>query len=218
MQALVFDCDGLLVDSEAAWKNALRNALTAHGVSLARHRAGAMIGGSVPEAVAFIERELGHSIDADQVGSEIYGSVLSSVSEGLSPMAGAIPLLNALQGTRPLAVASNGSRATVLASLQAADIPDVFQVVVALGPTTRPKPAPDLYLEACSLLHVEPPDAIAIEDSFRGATAAKLAGLRVVGVGSSDSLQDVCDLVVPTLLDDRLDDFLGVSVHHPRGG
>jgi HAD superfamily hydrolase (TIGR01509 family) len=211
VQAVIFDCDGVLVDSEAAWKKALRDALTAHGVALGRHQAGAMIGGSVPEAVTFMEGELGHSVDADQIGREIYASVLSSVAQGIAPMEGAITLLETLQGTRPLAVASNGSRETVLASLRAAGIPEVFDAVVALGPTTRPKPEPDLYLEACSSLGVAPSEAIAIEDSFRGATAAQLAGMTVVGVGSAPKLEEVCDLVVMTLLDVRLRTLLHVA-------
>lgn len=210
MRAVIFDCDGVLVDSEAAWKKALRDALSAHGVALGRHRAGAMIGGSVPEAIAFMERELGHALDADQIGREIYASVLSSVADGIAPMEGAIAVLESLQGTRPLAVASNGSRETVLASLRAARIPEVFDAVVALGPTTRPKPAPDLYLEASASLGVEPSESIAIEDSFRGATAARLAGMTVVGVGSAPQLEEVCDLVVSTLLDGRLLALLGI--------
>jgi HAD superfamily hydrolase (TIGR01509 family) len=212
LPAVVFDCDGVLVDSEAAWKKALREALAANGVPWGRHRAGAMIGGSVPEAVAFMENELGRSLDADQIGREIYGSVLATVSEGLSPMPGAIALVTSLQGTRPLAVASNGSRETVMACLRAAGIPDVFDAVVALGPMTRPKPAPDLYLESCARLEVEPSQAVALEDSFRGATAAQRAGLRVVGVGASDGLADVCDLVVASLEDFRLKDFLTKSI------
>jgi HAD superfamily hydrolase (TIGR01509 family) len=170
-----------------------------------------MIGGSVPEAVAFMEVELGHQVDADRIGREIYASVLSSVAEGIEPMQGAITLLEALQGTRPLAVASNGSRETVLASLRAAGIPDVFDALVALGPATRPKPAPDLYLEACSSLGVVPSEAIAIEDSLRGATAAHIAGLTVIGVGSAPRLEEVCDLVVMTLLDVSLLTLLGVA-------
>jgi HAD superfamily hydrolase (TIGR01509 family) len=208
VKAVVFDCDGVLVDSELAWTRALRETLTSYGVSLANDRSRAMIGGSVPEAVAFMEHELGHRVDAEQIGRAIYASVLSSVARGISPMAGAIDLVASLDGTRPLAVASNGSRETVLASLSVAGIPDVFDVIVALGATTRPKPAPDLYLDACSLLGVAPFEAVAIEDSFRGATAAKVAGMSVVGVGTAPRLKEASDLVIPDLTDPCLAELL----------
>jgi HAD superfamily hydrolase (TIGR01509 family) len=209
--AVVFDCDGVLVDTEAAWTRALREALTSHGVSLANYRAGTMIGGSVPEAVTFMERELGHKVNAGQVAREIYASVIASISEGITAMPGAIDLVASLKGTRPLAVASNGSRETVLASLRAAGIPEVFDAVVALGATTQPKPAPDLYLEACALLRVSPSGAVAIEDSFRGATAAKCAGMSVVGVGSAPGLAEVSDLLVATLDDPSLRALLNLA-------
>jgi HAD superfamily hydrolase (TIGR01509 family) len=211
VKAVVFDCDGVLVDSEAAWTHALRQALTRHGVSLAQHRAGNMIGGSVPEVVSFMEQALGHAVDADEIESEIYASVLANVKKGISAMEGAIDLVNSLSGTRPLGVASNGSIATVRASLDGAGIPDVFDVVAALGPATRPKPAPDLYLEACSSLGVETSDAIAIEDSYRGATAAKRAGMRVVGVGEAPRLEEASDLVIERLSDIRLAQMLEVA-------
>jgi HAD superfamily hydrolase (TIGR01509 family) len=181
------------------------------GVSWANYRHGTMVGGSVPEAVAFMENELGYAVDVEEIGGEIYASVQSIVAAGISPMVGAVELLNVLKGSRPLAVASNGSRETVLASLRAARIPNVFDVVVGLGATSRPKPAPDLYLEACRQLNVRPADAIAIEDSFRGATAAKLAGMRVVGVGTARRVEEVSDLVVTTLLEPDLLDLLGIT-------
>jgi HAD superfamily hydrolase (TIGR01509 family) len=209
VKAVVFDCDGVLVDSEAAWTRALRDVLVSHDVSLADVRAGAMIGGSVPEVVDFMEHQLSCVVDAEEISREIYASVLESVSHGIEAMHGAIELLETLKGTCLMAVASNGSLATVHASLRAAGIPDVFDAVVALGSTTRPKPAPDLYLEACSLLSVSPSDALAIEDSTRGATAAKRAGMSVVGVGSAAGLDDVCDLVVSNLLDVRLLELVG---------
>jgi HAD superfamily hydrolase (TIGR01509 family) len=170
-----------------------------------------MIGGSVPEVVAFMEQALGHTLDAEEIGSEIYASVLANIGRGISAMEGAIDLVNSLRGTRPLGVASNGSLATVRASLAGAGFSDVFDVVVALGPSTLPKPAPDLYLEACSLLGVETSDAIAIEDSYRGATAAKRAGMSVVGVGKAPRLEESSDFVVEHLSDVRLAQLLGVA-------
>ena len=147
MTAVVFDCDGVLVDSEFAWAQALRESMAKRGVSWANYRHGTMVGGSVPEAVAFMENELGYAVDVEEIGGEIYASVQSIVAAGISPMVGAVELLNVLKGSRPLAVASNGSRETVLASLRAARIPNVVTETLLLdhGETdTRPMPAPSI--------------------------------------------------------------------------
>jgi HAD superfamily hydrolase (TIGR01509 family) len=126
-------------------------------------------------------------------------------------MDGAIELLEAIRGSRPLAVASNGSRETVEVSLSAASIPQVFDAVVTLEAPLRPKPAPDLYLRACERLRVVPARAIAVEDSVPGARAARAAGLMVVGVGPAPGLQAVADTVVPNLCDSQFLDLLGLE-------
>ncbi len=123
-------------------------------------------------------------------------------------MRGALELLEAVRGTRPLAVASNGSMETVEASMRAASIPAVFDAIVALEPPLRPKPAPDLYLRACERLGVAPARAIAVEDSVLGAKAARAGGLDVVGVGRAPGLEAVVDMAVPDLFDPRLWDLL----------
>jgi HAD superfamily hydrolase (TIGR01509 family) len=212
VRAIVFDCDGVLVDSESAWMGAIRDAVFRRGVTLEDDPEASMVGGSAPEVVAFLEGELGHTVDAELIEAEIYDSVLRQIDRGLQAIDGAIDLLESLRGTRALAIASNGSMKTVRASLRAAEIPDVFDVIVALDGSLRPKPAPDLYVEACSRLGADGVGAIAIEDSVRGAISAKRAGLSVVGVGASAQLGAVSDLVVTTLRDDRLRSFIDESV------
>jgi HAD superfamily hydrolase (TIGR01509 family) len=187
---------------------ALRAAAVRFGVSAENDADISMLGGSVPEAIEFLERQLGHEVDHELVSTQIYGDVLASIAHGVRAMDGAVALLESLRGTRCLAVASNGSIETVRAALLASEIPDIFDAIVALDATLRPKPAPDLYVEACSRLGVEPIEAIAIEDSVRGATSAKSAGLHVVGVGSGVNLDAVSDLMVATLRDVRLRDFI----------
>jgi HAD superfamily hydrolase (TIGR01509 family) len=191
---------------------ALRDVARRHGVRFESGQAASMLGGSAPEAVVLWERELGHELDEAMVTAEIYDAVLVNVGGGLRAMDGAVELLETLHGTRALAIASNGSIETVAASLRAAGIPDVFDVTVALGGALRPKPEPDLYVEACRRLGEDPADAIAVEDSPRGATAARRAGLSVVGVGDTKKLDAVCDVVVATLRAARLRVFLDDEV------
>jgi HAD superfamily hydrolase (TIGR01509 family) len=208
VRPVVFDCDGVLVDSEFAWIGALRDALVLQGVVIGDDATASMIGSSVPEAIEYIEARLGRQVDEATISEQIYDDVLSRLAFGVQAMDGAIELLERLHGTRTLAIASNGSRETVEASLRSAGIPSVFDAIVALDGTRRPKPAPDLYIEACALLGVRCRDAIALEDSPRGATSARKAGLRVIGIGEETRLREECDLVVATLRDIRLQEFL----------
>lgn len=188
--------------------DALGDVALRRGVRFGSDHAASMMGGSAPEAIELLERELGHELDGAMLSAEIYDAVLANVARGVRAMEGAVALVAALHGTRALAIASNGSIETVQASLRTAGIPDVFDVTVALDGNLRPKPEPDLYVEACRRLGVEPADAIAIEDSLRGATSARRAGMSVVGVGDSEKLDVACDVVVATLRAVRLRDFL----------
>lgn len=208
IHAVVFDCDGLLVDTERIWTACLRDVLIGRLGAGADAQAAAMIGGSVPETAALLEALGGRRVDADILGREIYDAVLTAIGGGVAPMPGAVELVAALRGSLPLGVASNGSLETVAAALAGAGIPPAFDSIVALDDELRPKPAPDLYLAACGELGVDPGRAIALEDSARGAQAARAAGMRVIGVGASTGLAGVADLVVTSLADARLHELL----------
>lgn len=204
-RAVVFDCDGVLVDSEKAWFVGIVEVFARRGITeLVTGPASDLYGASVPDIVAVLQRELGEPLDVDSVTAEVYGAILSAIEDGVVAMDGAHELLGAIRGSRPLAVASNGSHETVEASIRAASIPLVFDAVVAVAPPLRPKPAPDVYLRACELLEVDPSRAIAVEDSLPGATAARAAGMTVVGLGGAQGLGATADLVVARLLDPAL--------------
>jgi len=212
VKAVVFDCDGVLVDSEKAWFVGIVDVFTRHGIhDLLTGPSSSLYGASVGEVVSVLERELTGPLDHDAVEEEVHEAILAAIDDGVAAMEGAVELLEAIKGSRPLAVASNGSPRTVEASMRAASIPQVFDAVVAFEAPLRPKPAPDLYLRACELLGVEPAQAIAVEDSLPGATAARTAGLTVVGVGAADGLTDRADLVVADLRDPAFLALLGLE-------
>lgn len=210
--AVVFDCDGVLVDSERAWFVGIVNVFDRHGVRELRTGPGSRLyGASVHDVVDVLEAELAEPLDRGVLAEEVYDAICRAIEDGVEAMEGAVDLLAALEGSLPLAVASNGSTRTVEAALRVAGLPDVFDAVVAFSPPIRPKPAPDLYLRACELLAVAPERALALEDSVPGATAARAAGLTVVGVGDAAQLGPIADLVVPTLRDRRLLALLGLE-------
>ena len=211
-KAVVFDCDGVLVDSEKAWFVGIVNVFERKGIhELVTGPASDLYGASVGDVVAFLERELGQSLDHEEATREVYDAILEAIDEGVVAIEGAIGLLEEIGGTRPLAVASNGSLETVEASMRAAHIPLVFDAIVAVKAPLRPKPEPDLYLRACELLRVRAAEAIAVEDSLPGARAARAAGMTVVGLGSSEALRATADLLVPRLMDPGLRGLLGLG-------
>ena len=161
--------------------------------------------------MSVLTRELGQPLDTEAVTREVYDAILAAIADGVVAMDGAVELLETIRGSRPLAVASNGSRETVEASMKAASIPFVFDAIVAVEPPLRPKPAPDVYLRACELLGVDPRDAIAVEDSLPGAKAARAAGMTVVGLGSAEGLRATADALVASLGDQGLRELLGLG-------
>jgi HAD superfamily hydrolase (TIGR01509 family) len=102
---------------------------------------------------------------------------------------------------RPMAVASNSERRLVDLALAGSGLAVSFGAVVAGDEVPNPKPAPDLYLEACRRLGASPEEAVAVEDSPRGAAAARAAGLFVVGIPYLPDLPVEADLVAGSLKD-----------------
>jgi HAD superfamily hydrolase (TIGR01509 family) len=208
-KAVVFDCDGLLVDSEAVVFAAIAAVFARRGIrDLVTGPDSPLYGASIDKMVSELERRLEEPVSFDEVVHELDAQIRANLAGGVRAMDGAIELVSAMRGTRPLAVASNGSRETVEATLKAACIPEVFDAVVTLAPPLRPKPAPDIYLRACELLKVAPGGAIALEDSVPGARSAAAAGLVVVGVGPAPGLSSVASTVVADLRDPELGELL----------
>jgi HAD superfamily hydrolase (TIGR01509 family) len=115
---------------------------------------------------------------------------------------GAIELVAALRGRLPLAIASNTGCDLVLFALSVAGFDEAFDVVVSSEEVERPKPAPDVYLEACRRLGVAPADAVALEDSPSGVAAAKAAGLTVYAVPQLPGVDvSTADVVLASLED-----------------
>jgi HAD superfamily hydrolase (TIGR01509 family) len=201
--AVVFDCDGLLIDSELRWAVAERRVVEGHGGAWLPELRERMVGGSGEHTARCIAEWLGlPETAAPDILLEVYTGYLAVLDElGVEPMAGAHALVSAVAGRLPLAVASNTREETVRATLAASGLPAVFELVFTPAEGRRAKPAPDVYLAACEALGVAPADAVAFEDSPPGAAAAKAAGLFVVGVPSDGIHGLEADLVLGSLLD-----------------
>lgn len=198
----MFDCDGLLVSSDAAWTAAYQATITALGGNLGNLDLRALLGASVSSAAVTLSQQIGRPIDEDRLHHELLNAF-----EVHPPTAspGARALLETLSGRIPLAVASNGPTQIVIDSLRQAGLLHHLSEVVTAETAGSPKPAPDTYLQACGRLNVDPTDAIALEDSLIGTRAAANAGLLVVGVAlRQPAARALVDLHVPRLSDPRL--------------
>lgn len=203
IRAAVFDNDGLLLDTEEAWTRAEVRLFAAHGSVFTMDHKRDLIGSSHAIAAAKLEAMLDRPGDGEALIDELQALVLEeAAAEPVPPRPGAIDLLDALDAAGvPLGLASNSVRPFVDLVLASAGVAHRFAVVVSGDEVAHAKPAPDLYLAACSALGVDPVDAVALEDSPTGVAAARAAGMLVVGVPYLDGITLEADVVAPSLAD-----------------
>jgi HAD superfamily hydrolase (TIGR01509 family) len=188
--AVVFDNDGLLLDTESVWTRAERDLFERRGNEFTPADKRELVGTSAEVAGRVLEGRLGEPGRAAELIEELNELVIAELEHGVEAMVGARQVLHALKarGT-PIGLVSNSPIAFVRRSLEIAGFEDRFDVVVSAHETAAPKPAPDPYLEACRRLGVDAgPAVVALEDSPTGVAAARAAGLTVIGIPSVDGV------------------------------
>jgi len=188
--AVVFDNDGLLLDTESVWTRAERDLFERRGLEFTAAHKRELVGTSAGIAGGILERRLAEPGRAAALIEELNELVVAELERGVETMVGARELLHALKlrGT-PLGLVSNSPLAFVARSLEIVGFGDRFDVVVSAHEVAAPKPSPDPYLEACRRLEVEAgPEVVALEDSPTGVAAARAAGLTVIGVPSLEGI------------------------------
>jgi HAD superfamily hydrolase (TIGR01509 family) len=204
-EAVIFDNDGLLLDTESVWTRAERDLFERRGREFTPADKLELVGTSAAIAGAVLERRLGEPGRALALIEELNELVIAELEHGVEAMVGARELLHALkQRGTPIGLVSNSPLAFVRRSLEIVGIQDSFDVVLSAHEVSAPKPSPEPYLEACRRLGVEPtPDVIALEDSPTGVAAARTAGLTVIGIPSlEDVVLDEAHHIAVSLLDD----------------
>lgn len=189
--AVIFDNDGLLLDTESVWTRAEQDLFERRGLEFTPAHKRELVGTSAEIAGGILERRLGEPGRAAQLIDELNELVVAELEHGVEAMIGARDLLHSLKrrGT-PLGLVSNSPLVFVRRSLEIAGFQDRFDVILSAHEVAAPKPAPDPYLEACRRLGVEPgPEVVALEDSPTGVAAARAAGLTVIGVPSLDGIE-----------------------------
>ena len=203
--AVVFDNDGLLLDTESVWTRAERDLFERRGVEFTPADKVELVGTSAEIAGGILERRLGEPGRAAALIDELNELVVAELEHGVEAMVGARELLHELkQRGTPLGLVSNSPLVFVQRSLQIVGFHDRFDVVLSAHEVAAPKPSPEPYLEACRRLGVEPgPEVVALEDSPTGVTAARAAGLTVIGVPSIEGIAlDEAHHIAESLLDE----------------
>ena len=184
--AVIFDNDGLLLDTEAAWTRAEEELFARRDRSWTAEHKRELLGSSGAVAAAKLERMLRLPGQGTSLMDELHELVMGEVMQGVAPRPGALELLAKLTAAGvPLGLASNSSTAFVERVLGGAGLlggGSPFGVVVTTDDVEHPKPAPDLYLAAAAALGADPERCAGLEDSPPGALAALAAGLFVIGV------------------------------------
>jgi HAD superfamily hydrolase (TIGR01509 family) len=188
--AVVFDNDGLLLDTESVWTRAEQDLFERRGLDFTPANKRELVGTSAEIAGGILERRLQEPGRASALIEELNELVVAELEHGVEAMLGARELLHALkQRGTPIGLVSNSPLVFVQRSLKIVGFDDSFDVVISAHEVAAPKPAPDPYLEACRRLGVKPgPDVVALEDSPTGVAAARAAGLTVIGIPSLEGI------------------------------
>jgi HAD superfamily hydrolase (TIGR01509 family) len=209
--AVVFDCDGLLLDTETAWTRAETRWFARYGRSYGPQEKRVLIGGSLEGTARTLAELISQHGRVPELTAELLDLAAEEFGRGVEPMPGAIELVRELRGRRPIAVASNSPRRLVDLALDGGGVTGWFDAVIAGDEVPRPKPAPDLYLEACRRLERPPQQTVAIEDSPAGAASARAAGLYVIGVPYFPDLELDADLIAASLKEASVRAALGLA-------
>jgi HAD superfamily hydrolase (TIGR01509 family) len=180
--AVIFDLDGVLLDSEQRWNEAKQQLVRTAGGRWLEDAPTAMMGMSSPEWSAYMRDELGVPRDAAAINSEVVGLMEQGYARELPLLPGARAAVAALAAHWPLGLASSSNREIIDLVLELAGFDGAFAVTISSEEVARGKPAPDVYLEAARRLGIAPDRCVAIEDSANGLRAADAAGMAVVAV------------------------------------
>jgi len=182
IEAVVFDLDGVLLDTEQVWDEVRERLAAERGGRYDAKAQRAMMGMSSPEWSRYMNEVVGIPDPPEEINAEVVRRLLVRYRERLPLLPGAVETVERLARRWPLAVASSSNRELIEEFLSVSGLRTCFRAWVSSEEVPRGKPAPDVFLEAARRLGVPPQRCTAIEDSANGLRAAKAAAMRVVAV------------------------------------
>lgn len=205
-QAVVFDCDGLLLDTESIWGRTQERVIESIGARLHPEDEQTLHGSALDVAAALLAERSG--APEREVIDQLHEVFDRELSAGIHPMPGAVAVVEAAAARVPLGCASNSWLEALEGKLTTGGLREHFTVLHAADTVESPKPAPDMYAAAARDLGVAPHSALALEDSGTGARAAREAGLRLIAVPTSEGEPPVADLTLRSLEQPGLLDWI----------
>jgi len=182
IEAVVFDLDGVIVDSEPVWEQVRQQVVAEHGGRWAPDAQQRLMGMSTGEWARYLSRDLGVGLPPETVAATVIEGMRARYREGVPLMPGAARAVRALAGRWPLGLASSSPPALIDAVLDGAGLRECFTVALSTEQVQHGKPAPDIYLAVTARLGRPPEVCAAVEDSTNGLLSAASAGLQVIAV------------------------------------
>jgi HAD superfamily hydrolase (TIGR01509 family) len=182
IEAVVFDLDGVIIDSEEVWEEVRRGYAARHGKEFLPDTQTRMMGMSTAEWSRHLSVDVGIGVPPEQVADDILGEMAERYRQASPLIPGAVPAVRRIGERFTLALASSSARVLIDQVLESAGLTDAFRVTLSTEEVPRGKPYPDVYLEAASRLGLAPRVCAAVEDSSNGLRSAAAAGLAVIAV------------------------------------
>lgn len=214
--AVLFDMDGVLVDSEPWWNGARVTFAQGLGLRWTHEDEAACMGGNSREWAGIMQARLGlTAMDVDTIVDAIVGDIVGRYRASPARIIGDAPAqVRRIAATRPVAIASSSHRAIIDAAMEVLGLRDVLGAIVSSDDVPLGKPEPHVYLLAASRLGVAPERCLVVEDSLNGVRAGKAAGMTVAllpnaSVPPGGNALELADAIVPSLADLDPDDLPG---------
>jgi HAD superfamily hydrolase (TIGR01509 family) len=182
IEAVVFDLDGVLVDSEPVWEQVRRQVVAEHGGHWAADTQQRLMGMSTAEWARYLSQELGTGLPPDTIAAMVIDRMRARYQAQVPVMPGAAGAVRRLAARWPLGLASSSPPVLIGAALDGAGLAGCFAVAMSTQQVARGKPAPDIYLAVADRLGHSPERCAAVEDSANGIRSAAAAGLAVIAV------------------------------------
>jgi HAD superfamily hydrolase (TIGR01509 family) len=205
--AVIFDLDGVLLDSESAWVEVKKEFTEESGGHWEERARVEMLGMSSTEWSRYMHDELGVPVSPEKISSEVADRLVEQYRRRLPLLPGAVEAVRSLARQWPLGLASSSNRNVIDLALEEAGLAEDFKATVSSEEVERGKPAPDVYLEAARRLEVDPAACVAVEDSTNGIRSAHAAEMAVIAVPNEDFPPEPDSLALADLTLGSLEDL-----------
>jgi HAD superfamily hydrolase (TIGR01509 family) len=182
INSVIFDMDGLLVDSEPCWERVRQQMAAEYNQAWTQDDQRSVMGVSTATWANYMIKRLGLELTPQAVIDQVVGKMLALYHEKIPYLPGAVEAVHLAAKYYPTALASGSERSLIEAVVQDSVLRDQFRVVVCTDNLPRGKPAPDVYLETARRLSIRPEECVCVEDSANGILAGKAAGMKVIAV------------------------------------